>query len=315
MHHAQPAPRPAPPPGPGSSEVWRRTASKSRSVARDRRSPAARAAGRASRATAVVATSRSRPSSSRSRAGVVGRRAGRPVVRQKAPLPRPGRATRRAAPFPRRRRPSRGAPSAASRPCCPRARAGTTSARSGAARSSGRLHSSSTTSQELRGVGRRSQRPHLHVPGEIDGRRVDPHRRPQKARRHVEHLAEPGHTRQPPAHRLAHRLGPEPAVRVDQRTAVEGGGCGRPRPRCPHRPAGLRRLHRQEVRPTQAIQPGHAARLVREHRWRQCRTHRVAIPNGPPPDRLASRTPLGGRCGAAPPRWPRPRRRAIPTVP
>ena len=69
---------------------------------------------------------------------------------------------------------------------------------------------------ELCGVGLRRQGHDVHVPGEVDGGCVHPHRWPQQARRHVEHLAEPGHAVQPPAHRPPRGLDVEPAVRVDQ---------------------------------------------------------------------------------------------------
>ncbi len=69
---------------------------------------------------------------------------------------------------------------------------------------------------ELYRAGRRRQVDDVHVPGEVDGGRVHPHRWAQQAGRHLEHLAEPGHAVQPPAHRLPRGIDAEPAVRVER---------------------------------------------------------------------------------------------------
>jgi len=77
--------------------------------------------------------------------------------------------------------------------------------------------------QQLSLLPRRGKGDHPHMLGEVEHRGVHPQRTAQPPPRHVEQLPEPGHQVQPGLDRLPHALEPEPAIRVEQATALKNG--------------------------------------------------------------------------------------------
>ena len=112
--------------------------------------------------------------------------------------------------------------------------------------------------QELPLVARRRHGVHADVLGDVERLGIRPHRPPQPRSGPVQDLTKARGQVQPPADGLAHGLDQESAIRVEQRSAVEGDK----RPDVLG-PALLLRPDQHEIRSGHAIEPGRPAFGVR----------------------------------------------------